>query len=271
MNIFEFNDYKKIINEFIKINQKIPSYKSKLADAAGCQRSFLSQVLKTHINLTPEHAFGVSIFWELSNLEREYFLELVNLARSGKSSYSKYISQKLSQLKLDNYDMAKRFNKTPDSLEKIASVYYSSWYYSAMHIICTIPAYQQTAEIAKYLSLDEKFVSKILTELESMGLLVKKNSKWQVADQNIHSPKKSIWTSMHHSNWRNKSVKKMLESSTGQDSIYYTGVYSISKTDAIKLHEMCINFIEQSRKLVESSDSEDLIAFILDCFSVASD
>ncbi|MFX6794117.1 hypothetical protein ABTH15_20060, partial [Acinetobacter baumannii] len=76
-------DYKQFLLLQVAAHAGEYGYKSKLAVAAGCQKSFFSQVLNAHVHRTPEHALGLARFWKLNRLERDYFLELVNHARAG--------------------------------------------------------------------------------------------------------------------------------------------------------------------------------------------
>jgi len=65
-NVFNHLDYKDFLKIQIEENHEAYGYKSRLAKAANCQKSFLSQVLNSHIHLTPEHAVGLCQFWKFS-------------------------------------------------------------------------------------------------------------------------------------------------------------------------------------------------------------
>src|SRR5687768_13356982 len=90
MRIFNFLDYKKYLKEVIRENRGTHGYKTRLAKAAGCRSSYLSQVLHGNFDLSPEHALGLANFWGLSTTEKDFFIQLVHLARAGTKELKKY-------------------------------------------------------------------------------------------------------------------------------------------------------------------------------------
>ncbi len=99
LRIFYFNDYKKVIAHFIQVNESQRGYKSRLAEAAGCQNSYLSKVLSQAVHLTQDQGFGLSKFWNLMPVEEEYFLTLIQLERAGSLAYKNRLSEKLDELR----------------------------------------------------------------------------------------------------------------------------------------------------------------------------
>lgn len=99
MQIFSFTDDIQVIREFLKENSGIRSVKSKLAEAAGCQLSYLSQALAGKVFLTPDHAFGISKFLRLNEVEAEYFMLLVQVKRAGAREHRSYLQSKLAEIR----------------------------------------------------------------------------------------------------------------------------------------------------------------------------
>ncbi|MCB0385442.1 MAG: hypothetical protein KDD43_08620, partial [Bdellovibrionales bacterium] len=83
MSIFKYLDYKEYLKKTIDKKTKVYGYRAKLAEAASCQRSFLSQVLHSSPHLTLEHGIGLCRYWQFSPMERYYFLALIQPARAG--------------------------------------------------------------------------------------------------------------------------------------------------------------------------------------------
>jgi transcriptional regulator with XRE-family HTH domain len=98
--LFEYREYKTLIRAFIRANHAVYGYQSKMAKAAGCQRSFLSQVLNGTVHLTPEHAVRIAGFWQLDAAGTDFFVTLVMLGRAGNEELRSYLSGRLDQIQV---------------------------------------------------------------------------------------------------------------------------------------------------------------------------
>lgn len=268
MSLFGTLDYKDYLRTHIEKNADEYGYKSKLADAGGFQKSFLSQVLNSHVHFTPEHALRLAQFWDLSSKEREYFLELVHYGRAGSPELSQYLREKLLKLKKESEHLGKRFAQPALAVpEDLAAIYYSSWHYSAIHILITIPQFRTVARIAKRLSLSEAIIKTSLKQLQSLELVEKDaQDNWKATNKSLHIPKDSIFNTINNNNWRQRSQTDSQQLNT--QSIHYTGIYSLSVTDFERLREITFELIDKSRQMVIASPEEELVCFTCDLFSV---
>jgi transcriptional regulator with XRE-family HTH domain len=73
MQVYSHSNYREFIKDKARENRGQSGYKTRMAKAAGCQLSYLSQVLRGSANLTLEHAVGLSKLWELNEEETEIF------------------------------------------------------------------------------------------------------------------------------------------------------------------------------------------------------
>lgn len=266
MKIFEHLDYKKALESSIAENKEKRGYKALLAAAAGCQRSFLSRVLNGKDHFTPEHATGVAIFWNLTAREREYFLVLVDYARAGRAELRDILKDKINKLRFEQENLSQRFDKTIPMEDLGASVYYSSWHYSAIHFLLTIPQYQNVNLIAQRLHLDPTVVQESLGILKSIGLVQLIGDRCMATKKNMHLPRDSMFTGPNHANWRQRAS---LNSFARRDKdIHYTALYSLSKADLERFRQIVFEFIDRTRKIVEPSPEEELACFACDLFTV---
>jgi len=72
-SLFSSENYKAYLKSVLDGPGKERGYQSRLAEAAGCQRSYLSQVVHSTPHLTPEHAMGMAQFWKLRSGSRRPF------------------------------------------------------------------------------------------------------------------------------------------------------------------------------------------------------
>jgi uncharacterized protein (TIGR02147 family) len=266
MSIFEFNDYKSIISKQIELNAKIRGYKTLLAHAAGCQKAFFSHVHRSHVHLTPDHAAGLANYWGLDDLETEYFLVLVDIARAGTDRLKSHLQERAAKVKAHHSKLEERLKNSAVQESLIQTHYYSSWYWSALHIIASIPQFQTAEKMAHRLGLEPQLVMEALKELEKMGLLKRNSDRWILTDRSFHLPKSSPLNEMNHANWRQRALIDVQKKS--EDSFHYTSVFSLSRADAKKFQKLVANLAIDTRKLIEPSFEEELFCFNADFFQV---
>lgn len=261
--VFEFSNYKDFLRE--AISSKGRGMVKRLADAAGCQRSYLSQALGSHVNLSAEHLCGIGIFLQLKENEVDYLLLLLENEKASLPTYQQRIQRKLEDLRKKNQRLSKRVMQTPD--HEINEKYYSAWYYSALHIATSIEHLKSEVHFSNYLSLPINVVSSVLRELESWQLVCFENGSWNYrGGVNLHLDDQSLLTRMNHLNWRSQSLSRPL--SPNRD-VHYTSVFTIAKKDIEILREQLLSFIDQQRRRVGESESEELISFCCDFFHVS--
>jgi len=267
MSLFTERDYKRVLQAKISENDSERGYKALLAEAAGMQPSFLSQILHSHVHPTPDHAAGMAAFWKLTADEQEYFMELVNLARASSDRLKAIIEARLERLRKKSENLAIRFKKKSAMEEEQQALYYSSWHFSAIHILLTIPEFQSANAIARRLEVPEAFVQSCLEKMQAMGLVeARPQQKWGVSKLDIHLPKGSPLTSINHANWRQRAVTD--SQVRRQGSVHYTAVHSLSLKDFEEIKARLLQMIDQSRAIVAPSKEEDLACITLDWFWV---
>jgi uncharacterized protein (TIGR02147 family) len=265
MNVFNYDDYKSYLRAAIKESPE-RGYLTKLAAAAGCQKSYFTQVLHHHVHFTPEHATSLCRFWNFDDNEEDYFIELVNYARAGTQLLRHRIQKRLTQIKDEKLTLAKRFKASDITDEESRAFYYSSWLISAIHMAITIPDLQTVKSLSRHFRSEENEISKILEQLYKFGLAAKKGSAWVTTNKMIHLPRNSVFTSMNHLNWRNQALIDSQQHK--KDSIHYTSITSLSKSDFYEIQQLVLKFIDQKRKIITPSKEEVLGCFTCDWFEV---
>jgi len=266
MKVFGFSDYKAFLKHQVALNRAQGGYKTTLANAAGCKPSFLSHVLHTHVHLTPDHAVGLALYWGFNDLEQDYFLELVNLERAGSKTLTEHIKRKLESILEKQENLAARFQKKKPVTDSEQHIYYSSWHYSAIHILLTIPQFQSSRAISQRLNLPIEFVKKALNELDGMGLAAYTDDRWQATKRDIHLPRDSHLTTTNHFNWRNRAIEHA--QTTKEQGIHYTAVHSLSKKDFERIKQLLLESLDKSRGIVGPSKEEEIACMTLDWFLI---
>ena len=237
---------------------------SRAAEALKCQPSFLSRVMSAEIHLTLDHAFLLTKFLKLDSDESEYFRALVEHERASDPLYKDSLAAKLAELKKRFESLQRRTQKENFSVAHQEGVYFSSWIWSALHFLTSIPEFQSAKAIASRLGLREEVVQTYLKQLESFGLVRQNKSKWEYAGGQFHLPKNSPFVVLHHQNWRSRAV--LDAQNFDAESVHYTSVLTLSKADAERLKVLLLGFISESEKVARPSPPEESLVLNCDLF-----
>ena len=264
--LFGFKDYKDYIRARIEAAEKPRGMVSSYADAAGCQRTYFSQMINSHIHLTPDHAVGLVEYWQLSDAQAQYFCLLVDLARAATLRLKNKISNQLEEIKKSEEDLALRFGKKSIEPGERELSYYSAWYYPAVHVLTSIPQFRTSEKIAERLSLPIETIKRALEILERHQFVKREGKRFVLGEGDIHIPKKSLLNSINHGNWRTQAVVRTQDPHT--TGVHYTSVASMSYEDFEKLKVLLLEFIGQSRATIAASPEQDLFCITCDLFKV---
>ncbi len=267
LNIYKYKDYKLYILSLIKQMRPQRGGVSRLSEAANCQASYLSQALHGKPHLTPDHALGIGTFLELNEKEIEYFLALVDFARASSLTLKNRLQKRLQDLRAEADQIGSRLDRpkiefSPEQLQK----YYSSWLYSAAHLLSSLETLRDSDFFSQRLKLSKKFTLEILSFLEELGFVKKHNNQWLHSGREVHISKDSPLIAMHHQNWRGQAVVDAQLNRS--ESLHFTGVYALSLEDFERVRELLLQAMKEAQKLISPSRSEEVICFSLDYFSL---
>lgn len=265
--IFDYSDYKDIILSKIEDFSHIKGYRSKLAEAAQCQRSVISQVLNnksSHLSL--EQGMYLAKFWSFDTTETSYFLNLINLARAGNKTLKTYYQEQVLKQKKQIQDFSKRFDeKSLDDLSK-QTLYYSHWNTSTIHVLLSIEKYRTPKAIASRLGISLIEVEEILKVLEKLKLAAMKGQEWVQTVNFLHLPKSSPLTVVNHMNWRQRAISSMHDDE--DINMFFSSVFSCSAEGVEKIKKAIQEAIDSARKTVKSSDAEEAYSLNFDLFKL---
>ncbi len=264
-HIYEYTAYKNYLKARIEqMPQK--GAVSLLAAAAGCDRTYLSQVLNSKVQLTADHAFGIAAYFDLQDPEQDYFLMLVLLDRASNQQAKKIIKRKLEKIVKENTLVSKKIHEgsaTQELTDQQKSIYYTDAIFSFVHTLVGTKDYQTVESLIEKTLQKKDVILKCIDQLLEMGLIFKKGAYFQHSQVDIHVPRGSAYNKMNHFNWRIRAV----ETSNRAEDVHYTNLFSISKEDWIPFKLRLLEFLEQQRKEIRSSGSEEVYCFCCDLFT----
>jgi uncharacterized protein (TIGR02147 family) len=266
MNVFIYSEPIELILGFIEENKSLGKIKTRMARAANCKLSYFSNVLTGKANLTMDQAFGLSRFMGLSEAETEFFLVLVQESRAGTFEFRQHLNFRMKDLRQTEFKLSRKLSKNEKLTIEQVKTYYSSWHYQAMHMLLTIPKFGRIENLADRLNLSLELILAKLKVLEQLGLAEKKGEYWKAVLKDIHIPIHDPSSLGNQIQWKMQSIQDLQNPNT--DGLHYSAVHSLSLNDIQKMKAMIMEFIEQSRELVKSSQEEDIINFQIDFFKV---
>lgn len=264
--VFEFSDYKAYLMSVLTTTGANRGIRSKLAVHLNCQISFLSQVLNGESHFSLEHGLKISTFLAHSKDENRFFMLLLEAGRASSKDLKNYYLDQIHEL-LERRKEIRNLIVTNDALSLESQLrYYSSWYYSAIHVIISITAFQTPQAIAERLKLPLQLVHTVLEFLESIGLAKFEQGRYQIGPKRIHLGRESDLISKHHSNWRLQALQHLERREDGD--LFYSSTYSIAKRDIPRVRDILMRAIEQVDPLIMKSNEEELISLNLDLFKL---
>ncbi len=266
LSVFEFDDYRSYLKAAIANHGESWGLIAKMAEAAECQRPYLSKVLSQEAQLTPAQGFGLTQFFSLDSEEAQYFLLMLESERAGTKKYRDHIQKKLMDARRDFEVRQKQQGRPALELSEGVVAYYSSWLSSALHILVSIPEFQTLKSISSRFQIPETTAEFYLKKLAQDGLVKESKGKWEYAAGNRHLAKNSPYTTFHHSNWRGRAMIDAQAPHT--DGVHFTVVQSLSLRDFAKLKQLVHTFLDDAGKIAAPSREEELICLALDFFKV---
>jgi uncharacterized protein (TIGR02147 family) len=266
LNPLNYSDYKIFLKAYIAATQPSRGMVSALADAAGCQRSYFSQVLNSHVQLTPDQAIALAEFMGLNTAKEKYFCLLVDHSRAGTAKLRSRLENEMAAIRREEEMLAARFQTKKVEPGERELFYYSSWLHSAVHVLTTVPDFRTEAAISERLGISIQQLHGALVELEKFNFVKRTGKGWTCGEGDIHVPKTSLLNSVNHSNWRQRAV--LDSQNPTATSLHYTSVASMSRDDFENIKSTLLDLIDKSRKIIALSREEDVACMALDFFKI---
>jgi uncharacterized protein (TIGR02147 family) len=266
--IYEYKSYKQYLNDWLDDPARGGGYgsRAKFAKAIGCQTSYIAQVLKGSAHLSLEQLEAANSFMGHSEQEGLYLLTLLQYERAGTSQLQARFKKQLDEIKDSRLLLKNRLGVGQPLSPEQQAIYYSAWYYSAIHLMVSQSRFQSAKSIAEYLGLDVLRANSAIQFLLETGLIEKKGSHFRIGQKRIHLGSDSPLISKHHINWRLQAIRALEKDR--KENLHYSSVVTILPSDALRVRELMTKTIGQAKSIIKDSADEDVYGFSIDFFNV---
>jgi uncharacterized protein (TIGR02147 family) len=265
--VFDYTDYKRYIDAIIRGRAASGrGFKAQIADAIGCQRGFISQVLQGEAHFSLEQGMKFNRLAAHPPGEGHFFLLLIQYNRAGSRDLKDYFRKQMKEIISQRLVLKNRLENEKCLPIEDQSRYYSAWYYSAIRVSVAIPTLQTQEALAQRFQLPIALVSETLSFLVSRGMVEQKGDRFFPATHHMHLGNDSTFTAKLHTNWRVKTLST-LEQERPKD-LHYSCVMTVAEDDVLEVKSLLVNYIEELQKRVMPSKEEVVYAFCLDFFEL---
>lgn len=223
-SVYDFLEYKSYLNSKAGIKGARTGVRSGIAVAANCNTTYVSQVLNGDREFNLEQAEKIGHFLGHTSEENHFFLLLVQMNRAGTKTLKEYFQKQIQNILSERMLIRKRLGVSESLSKEQQSIYYSAWYFAAIHVAITIPELQTKEILADYFDLSIAKVSMILDFLSKNGLIKEEKGRYKMGQNHIHLGSDSENIMKHHSNWR-LQVMNSLERDNKKDLHLFSRSY----------------------------------------------
>ncbi len=266
MDIYSFQDYKEYLRFRVGPRQQRRGVKSALARALSCQPTYVSQVIYGSAHFSLEQAEGLGRYFGHGQEETEYFFLLVQKARAGTEALRNHFQGQMNQILQRRMILIQRLGKQDSIPEEHRAVYYSVWYYTAIHIGLTVPHLQTVSAISEWLQLPKKKVSEVVDFLVRTNLATIQDGGIRPGTSTVRLGNDSQHIIRHHASFRQKAIEA-LEREELTD-LHYSAAITLSKADITKIKDRILESLKENLEIIKASPEEELYAYNIDFFSL---
>lgn len=270
IDIFLYKSSPTIIKEYLNSlsgAQKRGAHQS-IAHALGIFPSYLSLILKGDRNLNLDQGMLLADYLKLKKSHRRYLLRVIELDRAQGAMLKAEIESELAEISSKEQQISSKVEKDHLALSyEEAAVFFSSWKYSAIHLMAATQSQMNPTIISKKLKIDIDEVKDIFRFLLKSGLWKKTDQKIEIGTSFIHLNHQSHFLKNLHMNWRIKAIDR--HPSMDKDTeLAYSGSLVLSEKDVLKIRGILLKAIEEVRKVSDPSPSEVIYNLNVDWLKV---
>jgi predicted ArsR family transcriptional regulator len=128
-----------------------------------------------------------------------------------------------------------------------------------------MPGFHTAQQIARDLGLTVDLISVHLQVLEQLGFIEASTRGYIGARDSVHLGRDSEIIGRYHSNWRLKAISDITQAGT-LPGTHYSSIISMSAATAVKIKDLILKHIDETRDHIMPSPPDELYIYNLDFY-----
>lgn len=265
-SIFEYKDYVAYLTDKLGGEGTRTGMRKGLAERIAVHSTYISQVMNRRADFSLEQAESTNEYLNHTETEGEYFLLLVLRARAGTSKLRQRFEEQLDQLRARQLNIKHKLGHSEEISAEDRERYYSTYLYSALHVLMSIPEYSTAEKAAEVLRLPISQIKEALEFLEKLGIVTWSGSRYKDGKTKIHLGQDIAAVSKLHTNWRLHVLNNL--QNMKKDDIHYSGCVSLSHSDVAVLKQRMVEHLKQYIDVIAASKEETAYVLNLDFYQL---
>ncbi|MGE3260724.1 MAG: DUF4423 domain-containing protein [Bacteriovoracia bacterium] len=259
MTIYSHLDYKAFLKAHLARGEQ-----KRFADHLRCQPAFLSQVLRGKPNLSLEQGILATDYFRLNRAETEYFMASLQYARAGSEKLRDFFRKKMDSLAGASKKVEAKIGPFSQVGSEVKAQFYSSWKYTLLHVLLSLPEKDQLRTIEKYTGLSRSEIQTTLTALVKSGVAEKKGDFLRPTANRIHLDREDPLIGLHHRNFRSLATHELEDIKS--ESLHYSAAIALSRADAERIRALFLEAVSQAESILRPSPEETVRVLCVDFF-----
>lgn len=263
MKVFDFSDYKQFVTQKIKAMPKAGHGQMlKIAKFLDVHTTMVTHIFKGESNLSVEQALKLCSYFGLNELETEYFIGLVNLERAANHESRTFFSKQIDRLKERALNLKERIAVKKVLSERDQGIFYSAWYFAAIHLLTALKGFHTRELIAEKLHLPLQIVNRVVEFLLDVGMLEERQNRLVMGESSTYVDRDSLLISRHHKNWLERISQQLHD--VQNEELAFTNIITLSSKDFLRIREELVQVVEKFRAIADPSEPEELCCLNID-------
>lgn len=265
LNIYDFEDYREFLKNFILLQpKKGRGLIREWSAAIGVHPTLMSHVLQGKKELSFEAADVLATRLQLTEKECDYFFLLVSYAKAGSASLNARFRSKIAAAQRKSLLVSEHLDVKSKITESTQAVFYSNWIYTAVRNLVAIARFNNPEAVSIQLGVSRQSVEDALKFLISKGLCSVESGHFVVGPARTHVAESSPFVKTHHQNWRVKAMERM--TADNPSDLFFTFPFSASKEDVLRIRKELPIWLKKISDIVTPSESENVRCLNVDFF-----
>ncbi len=269
MSIYKHLKYRPAIEEIVENRRTLPGKFTlrALAEGAGLQASFLTNVLKGRFDFNADQLFAVCHVLALSATERDYLLLLLELERSVFKPRKEELKKQIDEIRKENQKSEKHLAVKAVELSSDAQAQYYLDPFAQLTLVYLnlAPYNRQPEKLGAALGISQTHLGEILKILTGIGYVQREGQTYKVIARDRHLPKRNPLSGPHLTLMRLKSIDQLQRLSLDQSyshSVTFTGTEETKEA----LSDAYLTFLKKAESIVRPAKSEKVFQMNFDLF-----